>query len=89
MLSRNYRSADKRNGPQAVPKSSESSYIETFSLLKSKESDTCSLFCSHSMLLGIEAYGLAFAMQTLFYTRLRTIILLGAVQGLDANKSVV
>ena len=32
MLSRNYSSADKRNGPQAVPKSSESSYIETFSL---------------------------------------------------------
>ena len=65
MLSRNYSSADKRNGPQAVPKSSESSYIETFSLF------------------------LAFAMQMLFYTRLRTIILLGAVQGLDANKSVV
>ena len=78
MLSRNYSSVDKRNGPQAVPKSSESSYIETFSL-----------FALIKCFLGIEAYGLAFAMQTLFYTRLRAIILLGAVQGLDANKSVV
>ncbi len=55
MLSRNYSSVDKRNGPQAVPKSSESSYIETFSL-----------FALIKCFLGIEAYGLAFAMQTLF-----------------------
>ena len=33
-----------RNGPQAVPKSSESSYTETFSLLKYKNRDTCSRF---------------------------------------------
>ena len=33
-LSRNHGFADKRNGPWAVPKSSESSYTETFSLYK-------------------------------------------------------
>ena len=36
MLSPNHGLADKRNGPWAVPKSSESSRTETFSLPKSK-----------------------------------------------------
>ena len=36
MLSPNHGLADKRNGPWAVPKSSESSHTETFSLPKSK-----------------------------------------------------
>ena len=44
MLSPNHGLANKRNGPWAVPKSSESSHTETFSLQKSKKSDTCSLF---------------------------------------------
>ena len=35
-----------RNGPWAVPKSSESSYTETFSLQKFKNGDTCSPFLS-------------------------------------------
>ena len=35
-----------RNGPWAVPKSSESSYTETFSLQKFKKGDTCSPFMS-------------------------------------------
>ena len=38
MLSPNHGLADKRNGPWAVPKSSESSHTETFSLQKSKKS---------------------------------------------------
>ena len=37
MLSPNHGLADKRNGPWAVPKSSESSHAETFSLQKSKK----------------------------------------------------
>ena len=36
MLSPNHGLADKRNGPWAVPKSSESSHTETCSLQKSK-----------------------------------------------------
>ena len=44
MLSPNHGLADKRNGPWAVPKSSESSHTETFSLQKSKKRDTCSHF---------------------------------------------
>ena len=46
-LSRNYSFADNRNGPWAVPKSSESSYTETFSLQKFKNGDTCSPFFEH------------------------------------------
>ena len=44
MLSPNHGLADKRNGPWAVPKSSESCHTETFSLQKSKKRDTCSRF---------------------------------------------
>ena len=44
MLSPNHGLADKRNGPWAVLKSSESSHTETFSLQKSKKRDTCSRF---------------------------------------------
>ena len=38
------KNGDKRNGPWAVPKSSESSCAETFSLLGYKNRDTCSRF---------------------------------------------
>ena len=56
-LSRNYSFADKQERTVGVPKSSESSYTETFSLQKFKKGDTCCPLFEH------------FAEQMLFHMR--------------------
>ena len=68
MLSPNHGLADKRNGPWAVPKSSESSHTETFSLQKFKRGAILARLLGRAALIHAPAF-LEFALQILLNAR--------------------